>query len=652
MRSSCKLRVLAVRLFAAGAALIMSTFALAAPQPADAGAKAKQVWQLLDYVAVDYRGAVSQGVVLKESEYEEMQEFAAAAQRQLGELPHGDASDRLQRQAAQLQSSVAAKADPAIVANQAHQLAAEVLKAYPFPIAPGVAPDLARGASLFQSQCVACHGAQGHGDGPLAATLEPKPTALSEPGRARERSLFALHQIISNGVNGTAMASFASLPEQDRWALAFFVGTLPYSQADKLAGAKLWQSNATLRQAVPNLDTLTQTSEHALAERSDGASAKALTAYLRGNPQALSAVTAAGTGIAKAKLQESLAAVERGDRATATQLALSAYLDGFEPVEPALAARDRALFEKIEAGMVAYRTSLAGASLDALRSSEQKLQDLLDEADAALAPSANDAAAAFVGALTILLREGLEALLVVVAMVAFLKKAERPDVLVYVHAGWVLALAAGGVTWAVATYLVGVSGASRELTEGFSSLFAAVVLLGVGMWMHQKSVAGRWQVYLREKLSAALNKRAAWFLFSLAFIAVYREVFETVLFYAALWTEGNGWPLLAGLGSGAALLGILAVVLVRTSTRLPISQFFAASSLLVAVLAVVLAGKGIAGLQEAGLLANSPIAIPRIDMLGIYPSWQTLLAQGAVLLTVVGAFLFNVRSEPTTAKNA
>jgi len=652
MHSPIKLRILAMWLLAATAALGASRFTLAASQSTDTATKARQVWQLLDYVAVDYGGAVSQGAVLKESEYAEMQEFAAAAQRQLGELPHRDGSEALQQQATQLQRSVAAKVDPDIVAKQAHQLAAGVLKSYPFPIAPRAAPDLSKGGKLFEAKCVACHGAHGDGDGPLAATLDPKPTALSEPDRARERSLFALYQIISNGVDGTAMASFASLPEQDRWVLAFFVGGLPYSQADRLAGARLWQSSATLRKTVPNLDTLTQTSEHALADRSNAATAKALTAYLRSDPEVLAHASAGSTRIAKAKLSESLAYAERGDRKAARRLALSAYLDGFEPVEPSLAARDRALFEKIETAMVAYRSSLASASLDTLRASEQKLQTLLDDADTVLAPSANDAVAAFVGALTILLREGLEALLVIVAIVAFLKKAERRDVLVYVHGGWVLALAAGGVTWAVATYLVGVSGASRELTEGFSSLFAAVVLLGVGIWMHQKSVAGRWQVYLKEKLSTALTKRTAWFLFSLAFIAVYREVFETVLFYAAMWTEGNGWPLLAGLGAGAALLGTLAVVLVRTSTRLPIGQFFAASSLLVAVLAVVLAGKGIEGLQEAGMLATNPIAIPRIDILGIYPSWQTLLAQVAVLLAVVVAFIFNVRSAPAAAKTA
>lgn len=624
---------------------------VSAGHAAEAGvdSKAKQVWQLLDYVAVDYDGAVANGAILKASEYAEMQEFAAAAERQMGDLPRGDASTNLQKQAAQLRQAVADKADPTVVSQLAHGLAGEVLKAYPFPIAPAQAPDLRRGAQLFQAQCAACHGPQGHGDGPTAASLDPKPTALSEHLRARERSLFALHQVISNGVSGTAMANFGALPEEDRWALAFFVGTLPYAAADTSAGATLWQTSAKAREAMSGLDALTQTSEHALADRLDAGSARSLMAYLRANPQALAANKPGGTSIAKAKLAESVAAVRAGDRAMATKLALSAYLDGFEPVEPALATRDRPLFEKIEAGMVAFRAKVASGTLEDVQASALALQGLLNDAEKALAPSDNDAAAAFIGALTILLREGLEALLVVVAMVAFLKKAERQDVLVYVHAGWIAALAAGGVTWAVATYLVSVSGASRELTEGFSSLFAAVVLLGVGMWMHQKSVAGRWQIYLKERMSSALTKRAAWFLFSLAFIAVYREVFETVLFYAALWTEGNGWPLLAGLVAGMAVLGVIAAVLLRTSARLPIGKFFAASSLLVAVLAVVLAGKGIAGLQEAGWIHTSPVAFPRIDILGIRPTWQTLLAQLTVLLVVAIAFMVNTGSSEAPA---
>jgi high-affinity iron transporter len=622
--------------------LVLANFAQAAES--DPQIKARQLWQLLDYLAVDYGGAVRDGKVISVSEYAEMQEFALAAQHQLDELPTTAAKAGMLQRAARLRSAVAAKADPAAVAQLAHGLADEVGKAYPFPMAPTAVPDLQRGAALYAQQCAACHGASGHGDGPFAARLEPPPTDLTDHERAAQRTPFALHQIISNGVQGTAMASYATLPEADRWALAFFAGTLAYSDADKAAGARLWQPGSPARQAVPDLLALTQLSQQVLAQRlGDAVAAREVTAYLRANPALLEAAPQERTAIAKRKLGQSVEAVRAGDRAEARKLALSAYLDGFEPIEPALAARDHALFEKIEAGMMAFRAEVQSGSLEQVQASAEQLLTLLNQADTALAPSQSDAWAAFVGAFTILVREGLEALLVVVAMIAFLQKAQRRDVLVYVHAGWIGALAAGGATWFAATYLVSISGASRELTEGLSSLFAAVVLLGVGMWMHRKSVAGRWQTYLQQKMTSALTRRTAWFLFSLAFIAVYREVFETVLFYAALWTDGNGWALLAGLISGIVVLGIVTAVLLRTSARLPIGKFFAASSVLIAVLAMVLAGKGVAALQEAGWVHATLVAFPRIDLLGLFPTWQTLLAQGAVLALVLIGYFANTR---------
>jgi high-affinity iron transporter len=210
-----------------------------------------------------------------------------------------------------------------------------------------------------------------------------------------------------------------------------------------------------------------------------------------------------------------------------------------------------------------------------------------------------------------------------------------------VHVGWLLALAAGAVTWAIATYVIAVSGASREVTEGLSSLFAAAVLLGVGIWMHQKSVGGRWQAYLRAKLSAALDRRSVIFLFGLSFVAVYREVFETILFYTALWSEGQKPAIGAGLLAGAVTLMAVAWVLLRTSRRLPIGTFFAASSLLIAVLALILTGEGMQALQEAGWLATTPVEFPRIDWLGVFPSQQSLGAQALMLSIVIIAFFVN-----------
>ncbi|WP_288758867.1 FTR1 family protein, partial [uncultured Brevundimonas sp.] len=268
-----------------------------------------------------------------------------------------------------------------------------------------------------------------------------------------------------------------------------------------------------------------------------------------------------------------------------------------------------------------------------------------------LAPSEASALSTFLGAFTILLREGLEALLIVIAMVAFLRKAERQDVLRYVHGGWVAALVAGSATWAAATWLIAISGASRELTEGVGSLVSASVLLSVGVWMHGKAQAGAWQAYIRDKLSAALSKRSAWFLFLLAFIVVYREVFETILFYAALWSQGTQGALLGGAALAVVCLALIGWGLLMFSKRLPISQFFAYSALLIAALAVVLAGKGMAGLQEAGVVDIRPLAaLPRVEILGLFPTWEGLAAQLLALTAVVIGFWWADRKSRAEAE--
>ena len=300
---------------------------------------------------------------------------------------------------------------------------------------------------------------------------------------------------------------------------------------------------------------------------------------------------------------------------------------------------------EIETAMSQYRAQL-GRRTPATEVREQagRINNLFDRAAGVLRDSHTDSTTAFLGSFTILLREGLEALLIVIGMIAFLRKAERREVLPYVHAGWVGALLAGAATWAAATYLIDISGANREVTEGVSALFAAAVLLSVGIWMHQKSLAGRWQQYLHAKMSAVLTRRSAIFLFLLAFVAVYREVFETILFYIAMWSEQASSAIIAGLVAGSVVLAAVAYWMLRMSKRLPIGQFFSASSILIAVLAVVLVGKGVAALQEAGWIAQALVAAPRIEWLGVYPSWQSLLAQLTVAVVAVIGFLFNMRS--------
>ena len=627
-------RALAALLFLT--ALLMPAIAGAQQQ----GASAQVAWRLLDYIAVDYPVAVSDGRVISAAEYAEMREFSASVRERLAALPARPATPQLLKDADALAAAIERRAPPAEVAEQSRALAAAVLRAYPTPLAPKDPPDLARGATLYAEQCASCHGATGAADGPGAKGLDPPPIAFTDLERARERSLFGLYQVIGQGLEGTAMAAYDHLAPQDRWALAFYVGGLAFDARSTAAGERLWRERPDLRGRSPDLQTLTQTTPASLAAAVGEADANQLTAYLRRHPEAVATKAGGGLDVARAKLAESVAAYRAGDRKLAQELALSAYLDGFEPVEPMLRARDGALMAKVEAAMGGLRASISrGAPEAAVAGQAQALQALFDEAERTLAPERASAASAFLGAFTILLREGVEALLVVIAMIAFLRKAERHDVLPYVHAGWVSALLGGALTWGAATYLIAISGASRELTEGIGALVSAAVLISVGVWMHGKAQAGAWQAYIRDKLSAALSRRSAWFLFALAFIVVYREAFETILFYAALWSQGTHVAMLSGAAAAVVALAVIAWALLTYSRRLPIGQFFAYSSILIAVLAVILAGKGIAALQEAGVLDVRPLpGGPRIDALGLFPTWEGVAAQALTLLAVVVGF--------------
>ena len=603
-------------------------------------ADVQTTWRLLDYIAVDYKEAVAGGRIVNQFEYDEMGEFSKTVAASMATLPDSSAKAALRRDAEALREAIAEKAPPEQVASRARALAAALLSAHPVPLAPSKVPDMDRAGALYAQNCASCHGAAGQSPPAELMSLDPPPIDFTDRARASERSAFGLYQVITQGLEGTTMQSFAALPEEDRWALALYAGGIAFPDAER--GKQIWEEDEKVRRLIPDMAALAAVTPAALAREIGEENAFPVIAYLRANPGAVAGDTSQSGRLdtARQKLRQSLAAYEAGDRRGAEQLALSAYLDGFEPVEAVLATRDSGLMARVERAMSEFRAAIAsGAPESELAERLAAIETLLLEAEAALAPEAATELSTFLGAFTILLREGLEALLIVIAMIAFLRKAERPDVLPYVHGGWVAALVAGGATWLVATYLVGISGASRELTEGFGAILAAVILVSVGIWMHGKSQAEEWRRYIQAKMGKALSRGSAWFLFGLAFIVVYREVFETILFFTAMSAPGNGGTLLAGALTAMALLAVIAWAMLRYSRKLPITQFFAYSAILIAILAVVLAGKGVGALQEAGLVPLTLLpGVPRIDLLGVVPTAEAIGAQVVTLLVLILGF--------------
>lgn len=588
----------------------------------DAQSDTRQLMQIAEYVGADYSAAVANGEVINEAEYSEMTEFSALAVEKTRQLDNGQ---HALEAALKLQQAVTNKQNPDVIHAITVDLRNILIKLSPDVSLPSELLPIQQVKQLYQQNCSACHGAMGQGDGTLAASLDPTPTNFTDKDRAMNRSLIGLYDAITNGIEGTAMVALSHLDEKQRWSLAFYAGSLAFQDHTGMATVPtamtiqdfVSNSPQTLLNKYPTLDDDT-------------------VAQLRSHPEPL---FASNDPLAMAKQQLKVAHTSylSGDYKAAQALAVSAYLDGFELAENALDAYDPQLRKDIEKSMMAFRqlTAQSEKQDDITALLEQTNHQLSQAQDLLSADTLSDSTL-FTASLVILLREGLEAMLVVLALVTVLVKTERRDAVKYVHAGWFFALIAGVATWWAAQNLISISGASREIMEGVGALMAAVILFYVGFWMHSKTNAAAWQAYINQHVHRHLSKGTLWGLAGLSFIAVYREVFETVLFYQALLTQSaasQSMSIATGFVTAVVILGLLFWVFVKYSLRLPIRTFFTFSTYLMLALSFVLIGKAVAALQEADLISISSLPVDfALSWLGIYSTWEGLSAQLVIVM--------------------
>ncbi len=593
--------------------------------------------QLVDYMGVDYAGAVENGQVVNEFEYTEMGEFAGRIQTEISQLEQTAASPELNTLSQQLATAVTAMADPSVIAGLTQTIRELLMTNYNIVLTPKGIPDLARAQQLYSENCVSCHGETGMGDGVAAVGMEPAPTDFHDKDRARQRSLFGLYNTITLGVGGTPMLARPDLSDMDRWALAFYVGGLFADEQLLQSGATAWEQNP-----LSLIDAVTLSPAELGQMHPQG---EALAAWVRHNPDLLFSGKSDPLQLSREFLGNSLQLYRDGKTSEAQDAAVTAYLEGFELIEAPLSNIDSELMMRAEGAMMAYRNAIAQrVSPDQLQTRYDEAIALLDESAAALAGASLSPSVAFSASLIILLREGLEIILVLAAIITFLIKSDRADALKFVHVGWIAALIAGIGTWAISAYVFTISGATREMTEGYTALFAAAILLYVGYWMHRNANAKRWAQYLQSQVKAALTKRTLWTLALVSFLAVYREIFEIILFYHALWAQVNAdahASVLSGAVLALVLLALTTWLIYKFGMRLPLKQFFSTTAILLVTLAFIFAGKGIAALQEAGTLSISPVPGPTIELLGIYPNAQSLMLQAVVVLLAVGVYFYD-----------
>lgn len=603
------------------------------------GGDAQRLVALLDYVGRDYGRAVGDGRVISPEEYEEQLRFTKDARRiAIGLLPSRP-SDPLFLRIARIESLVGEKADPAVVASACQAARDEVVAFFGLATSPFDRPHLLRAQALFAEACASCHGASGDADTAQARRLDPAPARFRDSDRLAALSPYRVYNTLTFGISGTAMPSFETLSSSDRWSLAFYVFRLGH-EGEPTRPVAMSLSEMASRSDRQILDRLRATSHPSPA---------AALAHVRHEAAFEEPPLVAGIERTRRLVREALGDLAAGRQADADRRLLDAYLQGFEPLEPRLRARDPMGTRKVEIGFHDLRVAMARGETGTARARAQTLDEELESLT-----DDRRASVPFFAAFLVFAREGIEAALLVAALLATLRKVGRSEAARFIHLGWIAALPAGVLTWWISETALGLTTARRELIEATVALAAALVLFSVSFWMISKADARRWTAYLRTRLEASLGRQQLAFLAGVAFLAVYREAAETVLFTQALLLEAGGQRTLvwAGAASGLLLVVSIAGFMGRTATRLPLGPFFACSGLLLCALAISFAGSGIYDLVAAGYLLPRPVPFPEIAWLGIHPDLTGLLVQLAIVTTLsVAAFAsYRKRPAPTAQK--
>lgn len=346
------------------------------------------------------------------------------------------------------------------------------------------------------------------------------------------------------------------------------------------------------------------------------------------------------------KLDEALDALKSGDLGYA-RAEVEEFRTVWPDVEGVVAAKDSAAYRRAEELQAQASAQISSGQIQAAIATVSELKQTLQPfTTATLTYGVFDA-------MSILLREGLEALLIIAALLAFLQKSGNAD-----KRRWIWL---GGAAGVVASILAAIAiqqlfsalidGANRELIEGITGLVAAVLLFYVSYWLHSKASLGGWQRYIKDKTDAAIATGSLFSLASLAFLSVFREGAETALFYMGMAPAIALRDLLLGIGIGTAALLVIGVIVIGLGKRLPLNPFFQVTSLLIWYLGFKFIGSGIRALQIARVVPETIVSwLPTLDVLGIYPTWQTTLPQIALFVLAVAVVLWSRSNARHTAQ--
>ncbi len=583
---------------------------------------------LLSYLAQDYGEAVQNGKVINKEEYQEQLDFSKEVVRIMNENNY---DKDLKQEISNLSDGIVMKKNADYIAATANKIKSSILKKFNLSTYPKSAINLVRAKRLYQNNCMSCHGNDGYGDGVAGTRLKPSPTNFHSLERMQNVSPFGAFNTISLGVNGTGMAPHAYLSEEDRWSLAYYITSFRFQNIKKIKGITL------------NIKDSSSLSDKEIKNKYglDDEKFMGVLAAIRStnsNPPSTGKTDQVGIHVKKTvnNLKESLRLYSSGKNREAKNAALAAYLQGFEPIEGILKSNNKGLVYEIEADMSKYRSLLKN------NRPKEELSKVLSplitklESFTQMEKYEKTNKSSFLIAFGVVLREAFEAGLILFLLLSLTRKFNAKIFNKHIHTGWISSLFLGIILYFVLDNFITIDAALAESLEGYTALIAAALLFYVGYWMHKNTDIQKLKKTFTSAVGDSLKSGKGVTLFLIVFTAVFREIFEVLLFLKILILDGyEKLPVVFGAFFAIMVAIITISAAISYSIKLNLKYMFRASTVLILSLSVIFLGKGIGALQETGIFEETKLNITSLSPIGFNATSEVLIAQVTMIIIIL-----------------
>ena len=329
--------------------------------------------------------------------------------------------------------------------------------------------------------------------------------------------------------------------------------------------------------------------------------------------------------------------VDAGDYQAASNK-IREFITIWPSVEIEISTRNGSLYTKIESDMPIIASDLLKSNVD-----QQAITKQLNTFRTEIELMQGDSDYTIWDAALILLREGLEALLIILALVSFLNKSGQNKMRKWIYVGAFVGVLLSAVAAILMSTILNSAtmDTNRELMEGYVGLIAAAMMIGVGIWLHSKSSVVSWNRYISKQMGNAISSGSIFAMAMISFLSVFREGAETLVFYAGIAPKMETSQFILGIVVALLILAVLAVVLFKASGKIPIHKFFAVATILIYVLAFKIIGVSLHTLQLTDNLSTTIVdGLPVISLIGFYPTVETIIGQSILLVLVAATMLY------------